>query len=452
MSTITPLCLRWSTFDPEDGIESQVRLKGRVHSVYKYLQMRAAASEQTLFGLGLGIGFCRSACPLWCLMNPSAIVLLLALPALTSAQGPDCAQPKIVMDPALIDVVPQLSGAGSPRLMLSNTSQAAGPSSDFDFEGTNLEWQQWTGSLPDGAVSIYNGYTKSLDYICKHECDSGYYRPSEGDFCVYSYSGEAVRTDDFSLLVNKDKFEILEWQQGAYGSVAWNAVKNCKDSDKYVGKNAYGLGKVHVSHRVFYLPWGKYEYNYPKDYMFLTINEDIQEDHLMSVTYHTEGINVVEHPPEMMKNDSVENRECLEATITDTLSKSNKVEHRWQHTFSLSLAASTTFTTSIPHLFEGAIKFSIETNFAVTMGTTYTETTEHKLKLTTKVPPNNLCRIHMVGKKYGADIPYTARLKRTYTSGETKWTTVTGTYSSVQISEVNGMVDRCELVPDAKPC
>ncbi|XP_049619295.1 natterin-3-like isoform X2 [Syngnathus scovelli] len=352
------------------------------------------------------------------------------------------------MDPALINVVPQLSGAGSPRM----TAGGQMSSEDFDFEGINLEWQQFTGSLPDGAVSIYNGYTKTYDYICKNRCDSGYFRPSESQYCVYSFSGEAVQTNDFSLLVNKDKFEILEWQEGAHGSVAWNAVKNCKDSDKYVGKNQYGLGKVHVGHQVFYLPWGGKEYIYPTEYMFLTINEDIQEDHLLDVHYHTDGINVVEHPPEMMKNDSIKNYDCLEGTVTDTLSKTNKVEHKWQHTFSLSLAASTTITTGIPLLAKAGIRFSVETNIAVTMGTTYTETNEHKLKLTVTVPPNHVCRIHMVGKKYGADIPYTARLKRTYTNGETKWTTITGTYSSVQVSEVNGAADRCEPLPDAKPC
>ncbi|XP_037115020.1 natterin-3-like [Syngnathus acus] len=381
-------------------------------------------------------------------MYPPVVLLLLALPALASAQGRDWVQRQLESDP-LRDVVPQLSGAGSPRL---TTGGAKILFRDFDFEGTNLEWQRWTGSLPDGAVSIYNGYTKTYDYICKNQCDSGYFRPSESQSCVYSYNGEAVRTDNFSLLVNKEKFEILEWQEGAHGSVAWNAVKNCKDSDKYVGKNQYGLGKVHVSHQVFYLPWGAKEYNYPIQYMFLTINEDVQEDHMLDVHYYTDGINVVEHPPEMMKNDSIKNLDCLEATVTDTLSKTNKVEHKWQHTFSLSLAASTTITTGIPSLAEAGIRFSAETNIAFTMGTTYTETNEHKLKLTTIVPPNHLCRIHMVGQKYGADIPYTARLKRTYTNGEVKWTTVSGTYSSVQISEVNGVVDRCEPLPDAEPC
>ncbi|XP_061672036.1 natterin-3-like [Syngnathoides biaculeatus] len=385
-------------------------------------------------------------------MNLSVALLLLVLPALAAAQVPGCNQLRMVMDPNLMDVVPDLSDARSPPLVIKDTARTLRASPSVDFEGTNLEWHPWTGQLPTGAVSIYNGYTSRYDYVCKHDCDSGYYNSGEGEFCVYSYGGKALRATDFSVLVNKDYFEILQWEEGAYGSVAWNAVKNCKDEDKYVGKNEYGLGKVQVSHRVFYLPWGKWEYIYKKGYQFLTISEDVAKDHLMDVVYHTEGVNVVEHPPDVMKNDTIKNRDCLEGTVTDTLSKSNKVEHRWEHTFSLSLSARTTITTGIPMLAKGAINFSLETTIAFSMGTTYTETQEHHLKLTIRVPPNSLCRIHMVGKRYGAEIPYTGRLKRTYMNGETKWTTITGTYKSVQIAVVNGVVDRCEPLPHVKPC
>ncbi|XP_019740203.1 natterin-3-like, partial [Hippocampus comes] len=277
-------------------------------------------------------------------------------------------------------------------------------------------------------------------------------RPSQSQFCVYTFGAEARRAADFSLLVNKDEFEILEWKQGHDGSVAWNALKTCENGDKYVGKNAYGLGKVSVSDRAFYLPWGAYEYKYPKDYMFLTINEDIQEDHLENVTYHTEGINVVEHPPKIMKNDSVKNQDCLAATVTVVITTSDNVEHRWHDTYGFSVASSTTFKTGIPQLAEAGIRFSVETDFAVTTGNTYSETTEHTVSLSMKVPPNSKCRVHMVGKKHGADIPYTAPLKRTYANGETKWTTITGIYRSVQISSVDGLLDRCERLSNVKPC
>ncbi|XP_061625206.1 natterin-3-like [Phyllopteryx taeniolatus] len=385
-------------------------------------------------------------------MNMSVALLLLVLSALASAQGPGCSKLQPVMDPALMDVVPKLSGAGLPRLVTQDTASAPRTPASVDFEGTNLEWRPWTGQLPTAAVSIYNGYSRRYDYICKHDCDSGYYNPNEGPFCVYSYGGEAMHSEYFSLLVNKDNFEILKWQEGAYGSVAWNAVKNCKDEEKYIGKNEYGLGKVQVSHRVFYLPWGKWEYIYKKDYQFLTINEDVKKDHLMDVVYHTDGVNVVEHPPDIMKNDTIKNRDCLEGTITDTITKSSLVEHKWDHSFSLTLSGNTEITTSIPFLADGVISFRLETTIGYTRGTTHTETHEHHLKLTFTVPPNSLCRIHMVGKKYGAEIPYTARLKRTYMSGETKWTTIIGTYKSTQISEVNGVLDRCEPLPNAKPC
>ncbi|GLD75240.1 natterin-3-like isoform X1 [Lates japonicus] len=68
------------------------------------------------------------------------------------------------------------------------------------------------------------------------------------------------------------------------------------------------------------------------------------------------------------------------------------------------------------------------------------------------VPPNHSCSISMVAYKYKADIPYTAHLSRTYSNGETTWTSISGTYNSVQIREVQAVVDRCEPIPDAHPC
>lgn len=128
------------------------------------------------------------------------------------------------------------------------------------------------------------------------------------------------------------------------------------------------------------------------------------------------------------------------------------MEHRWDNTYGFSLAAITTFKIGIPRLAEAGIRFSVDTDFSVTTGNTYSETTEHTLSLSMEVPPNSKCRVHMVGKKYGADIPYTARLKRTYGNHETRWITITGTYRSVQISSVDGMLDRCERLSNVKPC
>ncbi|XP_054629587.1 natterin-3-like [Dunckerocampus dactyliophorus] len=382
------------------------------------------------------------------------VLLLLALPALTSPRRPGCHEPLPVLDPALKDIVPDPS-VHSPNqayVVTPDIAKAMASSPSAEFNGTNLVWQQWTGSVPAYTVSIYNGYMSRWDYVCKYRCASGYYNPDVGAYCIFPYGGKALQEADFYLLVNKDNFEILEWKEGAFGSVAWNAVKTCEEEDVYVGKNEYGLGKVVVSHRVFYLPYNGWEYHYEKPYQFLVIHEDVESELLTNVKYHTKGIPVVAHPPESLKNDSVSNSACDEAMLSDTLTKSTKMEHKWENNYSLSLAGSTSITTKIPFITSAGIQFSMEATVMFTTGTTYSETTSHTIKVQTPVPAGHSCIIHMMGKKYGADIPYTAELKRTYNNGETKWTTITGTYKSIQISEVQAVVGRCEPLPNVKPC
>lgn len=78
------------------------------------------------------------------------------------------------------------------------------------MNGTNLMWVTWNNSLPRNAVSLYNGYTNRVDYICKYKCDAGFYTPSKGRYCYYPSAIEK-RSFQFEILVNKDNFEILEW-------------------------------------------------------------------------------------------------------------------------------------------------------------------------------------------------------------------------------------------------
>ncbi|XP_061774793.1 natterin-3-like isoform X1 [Nerophis ophidion] len=381
-----------------------------------------------------------------------SVLLLLALPALTSAFHTVLGEDISELD--LRDVVPEIPHRLIHRAypITSTISRAMGELPSAKFERTNLEWQQWTGSVPNGAVYIYNGYMSRYDYVCKHKCASGYYNIEQGDYCVFPYGGKALKSSEFSLLVNKEEFEILEWKEGAYGSVAWNGVKTCQDEDIYVGKNEYGLGKVQVSHRVFYLPYNGWEYNYEKPYQFLVIHEDVKNEHLMDVKYNTDGVPVVEHPPETLKSDTIQNSACDEATLSDTLTKSTKVEHKWENNYSLSFAGSTSITTKIPFITSAGIQFNMEVNLMFTSGTTYSETTSHSIKVQAPIPAGHSCIIEMVAKKYGADIPYTAQLRRTYNNGENKWTTITGTYKSIQITEVQAVVSRCEPLPNVKPC
>ncbi|XP_074495886.1 natterin-3-like [Sebastes fasciatus] len=310
------------------------------------------------------------------------------------------------------------------------------------IEQTNLEWQTFDGSIPDGAVSIYNGYEKRTDYIARCGIAAGFFCPHLDHYCHYSFRDKEIRSSTFEILVNKDDFESLKWKNGSYGSVPANAVYSSPDN-MYVGKNQYGLGKMHVINKTFYLPWGGKEYRYD-EYQILTFNPDVISEHISDVKYKTDDLNIIKYPPENMKNSTVVNNSNQPVTQTATLSKSIKVEKRWDTSFSITAGVTTGITAGIPIIGEASVEFSVETTLQFSKGTTHTESSTHSVAVECKVPPHHSCKVSLVGYKYGADIPYTARLRRTYRNGDIKWTSITGTYKGVNVGEVRAVVDPCE--------
>ncbi|XP_070759863.1 natterin-3-like [Enoplosus armatus] len=376
-----------------------------------------------------------------------SVLLLLACCELNT-------KPVLSLDPSLEDKVPKITGNGSTTQALPTPEEIENKlnqSSSVSFEETNLQWQTWDGSLPNGAISIYNGYVGRVDYVCKYGCEAGFYNPDMDPYCHYPYAGKEYEGSPFEILVNKDNFEFMEWKDGSYGSVPPNSVKTCSNRDKYVGKNKYGLGKVQVMHEAFFLPWEGEEYWY-KSYQVLTFTKDIYSEKMSDVKYKTDGVEVVKYPPETMRKSSITNRQCQPVTGTASLSKTNQVEQRWDTSFSITLGVKSSITAQIPLIGSTGIELSVETTVQFTKGTTYIESTTHSVSVQHVVPPNHSCGVSMVGYKYSADIPYTARLSRTYSNGETTWTSISGTYKSVQIGEVKAEVDPCELLPDPTPC
>ncbi|XP_049619276.1 natterin-3-like isoform X2 [Syngnathus scovelli] len=384
--------------------------------------------------------------------------LLLALMHLTSCASIDnCDQQPSSsalanLHPAVENKYPEQPPQSSPLRPSSDFLKEAQDAPSADFDETNLEWKRWAAILPDGAVSIYNSYSSRIDYICKVGCHSGYYDSTlSTPACAYTADGAGYTAEHFDVLVNKDEFEILQWKNGYRGSVSPNSIKTCVNEDAYVGKNQYGLGEVKVSEKVFYLPWGGSRYKYD-DYQVLETMKDVKREHLMEVKYLTEGITPIEYPPEVLNKATLANKECKPIKNEMTLTKTVATTRKWEINFSVTVGVGITIETGIPFIVNGNIDFKAAFTYRLTKETTYTDTTTHTLTLETRVPPGHSCTVKMQGKKYGLDIPYTARLKRVYRNGETKWTTVTGTFKGVEISEVEAEMERCELLPDVKPC
>ncbi|XP_035514195.1 natterin-3-like [Morone saxatilis] len=392
-------------------------------------------------------------------MKLSAL-LLLALLALSSASLQDIVKKSSLhrkvslLNPELEDLVPEPTGnnvVSAPLTPADLEQQQDQPAAFIFGDNVNLEWLTWNGSLPNGAVAIYNGYTERTDYICKYKCDAGFYNPSLGPYCRYPYGDREYYAPEFEILANKDNFEFLEWKEGSYGSVPQHSVRTCAGVGIYVGKNKYGLGKVVPQFEAFFLPWEGDEYWYKK-YQVLTINKDAYTQHITDVKYNIDEVAIFQYPPETMRISGVTNNECQTVVKTVTISKTTEVETTWNIGRNTMLGITGSITAKIPLIGSGGIELSGEKTFQFSRGTTLVESLSHSVSVELTVPPNHSCRVRMEGRKIKADIPYTARLSRTYRDGETQWTSIFGTYDGVQIGEVRAVVDRCEPVVDAKPC
>ncbi|KAK9522046.1 hypothetical protein VZT92_018538 [Zoarces viviparus] len=394
----------------------------------------------------------------WCVAVVS-VVLQLCSPALQSdpllyvAQLQDGReQPsKPWLNPTLEDVVPSREVIQPPKIRETPETETTPHSSPMFGEHANLKWVTWSGQLPNGAVAIFNGYTERTDYVCKVNCEAGFYSPSKGNFCRYPYADKEYASSKFEMLVNVDHFEFLEWVEDSYGSVPGYAVKTCRDSDIFVGKNKYGLGKVVSQHEAFFLPWEGDEYWY-KSYQVLAINRDGYSQHISHVVYGIDQMELFHHPPEALQLAKVTNLECRAVAKTVTLEKTSSVGKTWDIGRETRNGSVSTMQAKVPILGPGTVDFTKEQKVTFSEGTSVVDSIGHSVSVELLVPPNHSCAVRMDGRKMTADIPFTGRLSRTNHNGDTHWTYITGIYDGVSVGEINAVVERCQPVTDAVPC
>ncbi|XP_043967018.1 natterin-3-like [Gambusia affinis] len=315
-----------------------------------------------------------------------------------------------------------------------------------EFSNTeNLRWVRWNGSIPNGAVSIYNSYTDRIDYICKVGCHSGFYNPCKGPYCHYPNKKEEHRSSSFQILVNEDNFEILEWKEGSYGSVPQNAVRTCSSEEMYVGKNKYGLGKVDPKDKCFYLPWEGSEYWYQKSYEVLTHMKP-EEDLITDVNYLTNEAKIFKDPPKTLQSSITTNHNLSPVTSTVSLTETTTEERRWEISSSITVGTNMNIKAGIPFLAEGHVEVSAEISLAFSYGKTWTEEISHSITLELTIPPNHSCTVKMVGYRYRMDIPFTARLSHIYEDGETRSAIISGNYHGVQVGDIGAEMETCRPI------
>ncbi|XP_077370555.1 natterin-3-like [Festucalex cinctus] len=338
------------------------------------------------------------------------------------------------------------------HLPIPSAQKQKSPQDDLLFGKANLEWKRWDGSLPDNAVSIDNSYTSRVEYICKVDCHAGVYIPKAGnEVCKYPDRSAAYTNSEFELLVNIDDVEALEWKRVSHGLVAPNSIQTCANKFSYVGKNRYGLGEVDVSQKVFNLPWKGSVWTYP-DYEVLVMNKDVKEEHLMDINYETADITPSTKVPQEVKRESIPNWSCQPFKGKVALAGSFKSfkSFKWEINFRV-LVEVVTITAEIPFFNKDKIDFKPVSTFRLSQGT-ITETTSQSVKVPITVPPRQSCDVRLLGSQTVLEIPFTARLKRTYGNRQTKSVRVTGTFYSEVMNELTAEIQSCDPLPGTKPC
>ncbi|KAL3975344.1 EH domain-containing protein 3 [Sarotherodon galilaeus] len=320
----------------------------------------------------------------------------------------------------------------------------------YDNKG-KVKWQTWNGDLPVAVEFIWNPYEKRFDVFCKHGCHAGFYTHSLGDFCHYPYGNKEYRTDSFDILVNENKFEILEWKEGSFGSVPANAVRTCSSDELYVGKNKYGLGKVHPRNWAFYLPWGGKEYWYWY-YEVLTIKRDYSNELIHYVEYKINDTKMIRNPPSTLAVSTISNNGCNPVTKTVTLSESVLDDKWWDVGFLPLSDAPKTFQAKVPNLESGTIVVS-DTDTILSFSEVPTDTREfsHSAKVQVSIPPNSYCTVKMLAYKYNVNIPFIASLARFFKEGYNN-VPISGTFKGIMVGEVSAVVERCARLSSAQPC
>lgn len=352
--------------------------------------------------------------------------------------------------PELGEVVPSLIPRAKPPQVMDPVSQL--PEDPHLFgENVNLQWVNWEGKLPNGAMSIFNGYAERTDYICKVDCEAGFYNPSKGDVCFYPYADQEYSSSKFQLLVNIDHFEFLEWKEDSYGEVPPDAIRTCANVDIFVGKNKYGLGKVVSQHEAFFLPWEGDEYWY-KSYQVLSINRDVYTQHISHVEYNIDAMELFHQPPEALKLATVTNLDCSTVEKMVLLEKTTSTYKYWDIGRETRNGSVSTMKAKVPILGPGTVDFSREQTVNFEEGTGVEESVSHAVQVNLRVLPNHACTVRMEGRKMEARLPFMARLSRTNPRGETRWTTISGAYDGVQVGQINAVVERCRPVDNPVPC
>lgn len=318
---------------------------------------------------------------------------------------------------------------------------------------SHLEWVDFDGTLPADAVSNWNNYTKTTEYVCSTEvdgCNTGAYVPSRGPFCFYPFWESEHKASNFKVLVNRGKLEALRWVDDSFGDVPENAVEGCPSVDIYVGRNRYGLGKVSKDQRAFFVVVDHKEVWF-KWYQVLAVQTGPGDVTILDVRYNTSEA-VGRGEDVTLTKTTVKNEGCRGTREDVTLEEATEVVHDWeldQKVFSTVHGA----LQAAPLAFNGVSWEATNVTRVTWVGrATAGEYVVHTRKVEVEVRPRTTCTVALVGRQLDGRVPFTAQLTRDFGDDQPHRVAVTGVARSRAVVDVRAGVEQCLPLAGSSPC
>eukprot|EP00076_Gallus_gallus_P036263 XP_025001801.1 natterin-4 [Gallus gallus] len=298
-----------------------------------------------------------------------------------------------------------------------------------------LSWELFRGELPADTVSNWNAYTNVTEYVCltpSWHCSIGSYVPSRGPFCYFAYGELALRSYEFKVLVNKGKFEALQWVDDSFGDEPVRPGEGLQGAEGFI----CGVDGKEV--------WFKW-------YQVLTVKTGPANITISGVLYNVSA--AVEHSEDVtITKTTVKNEGCQGTRQDVTLEEATEVEHDWeldQEIFS-----------SIRGVLEAGLLAFNGMSWEATSITNVTwlgkasagEYIEHSHKVELEMRPRTMCTVAMVGRRLDARIPFTADLTRNFGDGQPYQVAVTGVARSQQVVGVRAGIEWCGPIPGSARC
>ncbi|XP_028670378.1 natterin-1-like [Erpetoichthys calabaricus] len=315
-------------------------------------------------------------------------------------------------------------------------------SESFYKDNINLKWVRWNGTLPQGAVGIYNSKKSRKDYVCKYRNHAGFYTPDKDSCCYYSLSGKEEWSNDFDILVNKDDFEPLEWKSDRWGNVPGNSIKTSDFGGVYVGKTSDYLGKVVPQHKNFFYPNEGKECYWPF-YDVLVISQKSYTQQIVDINYETEQLKVVNQPRRILGSTTIDNRDGQLMFMSLRIQISFVVKKSWDIGRSTAAGVETQVTALVPHFSRNQMTLEAQKTFRCSRGTVLLEDTTHDINYSINMPARSKCTLKIEGAVMMANLPFTATLKRNYDSC-LKQTSIEGIYKTANIEDLKAIVEEFE--------